>query len=128
MRPIVTNRVAWSVGPSVTIVSLAKTAEPIEIPFWLWTRVETVIRWGPDPHAWDNFEGKGPPLRSMRTFCRELCKKAEPIEMPFGAWSRMAPRQHVLDGGSHWRQLANTTEPSMCDGDATFLPNYKRRF
>ena len=24
---------------SVTIVSPAKTAEPIEMPFWLWTRV-----------------------------------------------------------------------------------------
>jgi len=36
MRPIVTDRVAWSVDlsdcPSVTQVSPAKTAEPIEMP------------------------------------------------------------------------------------------------
>jgi len=44
VRPIVTDRVAWSVGPSVslsvTLVSPAKTAEPIEMPFGLsieWT-------------------------------------------------------------------------------------------
>ena len=43
MRPIVTDRVAWSVGPSVglfvTLVSPAKTAEPIEMPFGLRTLV-----------------------------------------------------------------------------------------
>jgi len=32
MRPIVTDRVAWSVGLSVTLVSPAETAEPIEMP------------------------------------------------------------------------------------------------
>jgi len=39
MRPIVTYRVAWSVCRSVTLVSRAKTAEPIEMPFGLRTRV-----------------------------------------------------------------------------------------
>jgi len=39
MRPTVTN-VAWSVGLSVTIVSPAKTAEPIEMPYGLWTRLD----------------------------------------------------------------------------------------
>jgi len=39
MRPIVTDRVAWSVGLSVTLVSAAKTATPIEMPFVLRTRV-----------------------------------------------------------------------------------------
>ena len=43
MRPIVTDRVAWSVGmsvcQSVTLVSPAKKAEPIEMPFGLRTRV-----------------------------------------------------------------------------------------
>jgi len=36
MRPIVNNRVAWSVSLSVTLVNPAKTAEPIEMPFELW--------------------------------------------------------------------------------------------
>jgi len=43
MRPIVSDRVAWSgrrsVGLSLTVVSPAKTAEPIEMPFGIWTRV-----------------------------------------------------------------------------------------
>ena len=63
MRPIVTDRVAWSVGLSVTLVSPAKTAEPIEMPFELWTRVRTrnhVLDGGPDtPMGMSNFEGGG---------------------------------------------------------------------
>jgi len=39
MRPIVTDRVAWSVTQSVTVVSHAKTAEPIKMPSALRTRV-----------------------------------------------------------------------------------------
>ena len=59
--------------------------------------------------------------------CLSLClsvtivsraKTAEPIEMSFGTWTRVGPSEHVLDGGAHWRNLANTTEPSMCCGDA----------
>jgi len=45
MWPILTDRVAWSVGLSVTLVSPAKTAEPIEMPFGLWTQV------GPRKHV-----------------------------------------------------------------------------
>jgi len=45
MRSIVTDGVAWSVGLSVVIVSPAKSAKPIEIPFGMWTRV------GPKNHA-----------------------------------------------------------------------------
>jgi len=26
--------------------------------------------------------------------------------------------------GAHWRHLANTTEPSMCGGDAAFFSDY----
>jgi len=40
---------------------------------------------------------------------------AEPIEMPFGLWIRLGQRKHVL---------ANTTELSMCGGDAALLSNY----
>jgi len=35
MQPIVTNRVAWPVGQSVTAVSRAKMAELIKMPFGL---------------------------------------------------------------------------------------------
>jgi len=52
---------------------------------------------------------------------REPCKTAEPIEMPFGLWTRVGPGNHVLHGGTHWCNLANTIEPYMCSGDAAFL-------
>jgi len=39
MRPTVTDRVAWSVGRSVTLVSHAKTAASIEMSFGLWARM-----------------------------------------------------------------------------------------
>ena len=35
IRPIVTDRVTWSVGLSVTIVSPEKMAEPIDMQFGL---------------------------------------------------------------------------------------------
>jgi len=51
MRPVVTDRVAWSVGlsvcRSVTLVSPVKTTEPIEMPFGFRTRV------GPGNHVLD---------------------------------------------------------------------------
>jgi len=56
MRPVVTDRVAWSVSLSVglsvshTIVSPAKTTEPIELPFGLRTQVGPVT-WVPDPFS-----------------------------------------------------------------------------
>jgi len=52
--------VCLSVCLSATIVSHAKTAEPIEMPLGLWTRVgprNYVLDGGPDPHAKGNFEG-----------------------------------------------------------------------
>jgi len=54
--------VCRSVGLSVTLVSPAKTAAPIELPFWLRTWVgpgETCIRWGLDsPMGRGKFLGK----------------------------------------------------------------------
>jgi len=44
MQRFVTDGVEWSVcrsvGLSVTIVNSAITAEPIEMSFWKWTRVD----------------------------------------------------------------------------------------
>jgi len=40
VRRVVTDGVAWSVCRSVTAVSPAKTAEPIEMSFGMWTRVD----------------------------------------------------------------------------------------
>ena len=37
MRPGSTEPVAWSVGRSITLTGPAKTAEPIDVPFGIWT-------------------------------------------------------------------------------------------
>jgi len=75
MRPIVTDRIAWSVsrsvGLTVTLVSPAKTAALIEMPFELRTRVRPrnhVLDGGPDPFVErGNFErGKGRPILKYR--------------------------------------------------------------
>jgi len=68
MRPFATD-VAWSVCLLDTTVSHIKTAEPIEMPFGLWTRVYSrnyVLDGGPD-----NPKGKGqfwalPPSKCIR--------------------------------------------------------------
>ena len=66
-RCIDTDRWAWSVGLSVTVVSHAKTAESIEMPFGLWTRV------GPRNHVLDGGAdasvGRGP-FRECLAHCK----------------------------------------------------------
>ena len=72
MRLTVTDRVAYglSVGLSVTVVSPAKMAEPIEMPFWVRSRVGTrshVLHGGSDaPMKRGNFVGKGQPIVKFR--------------------------------------------------------------
>ena len=105
MRPTVTDGLVYSL--SVAIVSPAKTSEPIEMMFGLWTRAgprNHVLDEVPDPTRRGNFEAKGAPhCIKYRTFCRELCKMAEQIEMPFGVWTRVGSRKHVLDRNAQWR-------------------------
>jgi len=75
MRSIVRDRVAWSVCPSVclsvTLVSPAKTAEPIEMPSglrtWLGPRDQIVVQIPPCEEA--NFGGEnGHPIVKYRDF------------------------------------------------------------
>jgi len=82
MRPIVTDRGAWSVGlsvcRSVTLLSPAKTAEPIKVPFGLTTLV------GPVNNVLNRVHGKGQFLgRKKRAIAKyrdtlygHLCKKS----------------------------------------------------
>ena len=32
--------------------------------------------------------------------------------------AREGPKNHVFDGGAHWRHLVNTTERPVCGSDA----------
>jgi len=113
MRPTVTDRVAWSVGRSlclsvcrsVTPVSPAKTAKPIEMPFGLRIRVgpgNHVLDVGPDP-PWEGaiLWGKGTLHCKVEGNSAVPCSKtAESVEMPFGLRARMDRKNHVRWGSS----------------------------
>jgi len=45
---------------------------------------------------------------------------AEPMEITFGIWTWVGPGKHILDGGAHWRHLANTIELYIYGGDCPF--------
>ena len=99
-----TDRVAWSVGLSVTLVSPAKNLHRSSCRLGCglgWAR-ESCIRWGSrSPH------GKGQLFGGeWASHCKiwghstvVYAKTAEQIGMPFGLWARMGHRNHVLDGG-----------------------------
>jgi len=64
----VCRTVCRSVYRSDTIVSPSETAEPIKMPFGVWTRVgpRKRVRWGPDPRAKGRFLGEK--VRPVVTF------------------------------------------------------------
>ena len=124
MRPVVTDQVAWSDDRSDTLVSPAKTAEPIEMPFGLRNsggpKESCSIRWGSrSPMGRGNFEegGEGQAIVKGRSAV-SCAKTAETIEMPFGLRTRVGPRIACIRWGAHWRNLANTIETFMCGDDA----------
>jgi len=119
MRPIVTDRVTWSVclsvGLSVTIVSPTKTAERIEMPFGLWAWVgpgNHVLDGGPDlPCESSILRGKwGMATHSkVGTLWSELRKNG--CTNRDAVWDdkscgKLGPRNRALDGvhiGATWR-------------------------
>jgi len=50
-------------------------------------------------------------------------KPAVPIKIRFGMLSLVHGTVYG-SGGSHWRNLANTIEPSVCGGNAGLMTNY----
>jgi len=84
MRPILTDRVAWSVGlsvcRSVTLVSPAKTAAPIKLPFGLRTWVGLGNHVSDPPMGRGKFWGEnGHPIVKYR----DTLRSSEPIGMLF---------------------------------------------
>jgi len=77
MRRIVTDRVAWPVGRSVTVVSSAKTAEPIDMPLGSRNQVgrgNYLLDEGPDPHEKGQFQGEEG--ASHCKHCGHLCENS----------------------------------------------------
>jgi len=127
-RPIVKYR-------DTVVVTCAKTAEPIVMPFGLWAQNcprnrELDLDWVQIPHENGQF------WMERVTHCKvcglsavSSADIAEPIDLQFGLWSRVVRRKHEFNhirqvapmcqhGRAHCRHLANTTEPSVCGGDA----------
>jgi len=88
---------------SVTLVSPAKTAAPIEMRFGLRTQVRPrnhVLDGGPDT-PWEGaiLRRKGVSDCKVLGHSAVICAKtAEPIEMSFGLWARMGSRNRVRWG------------------------------
>jgi len=116
-------------------VSPAKTAEVIELPFGLRTRVSQKnheLHGVQIPHGKGNFEGEtGEPVCSIETVCgRE--KTAELIDLLFVSWTRVGRRMYKFmrirqvapmcnHGRTRCRHLTNTIEPSVYVGDAPYV-------
>jgi len=84
---------------SVTVVSPANTAKPIEMPFGLRTGPSNdVLDGGPDTNGNGQFWGGGmgqPTVKHMDTQSWAVQKRLNCLD-PFGSWTRVGPRKHVL--------------------------------
>jgi len=60
----------------------------------------------------------------LMTLCRELYRSGWTDRDALLVVDSDGSRNHVLHGSAHWRNPANTIEPSVCGGDAAFLSNY----
>jgi len=61
--------------------------------------------------------GKRRPIVKIGMLC--CAQMAAAIDLLFGRHvDSGGPKEALLDGRAHWRNLANTTEPSVCNGNA----------
>jgi len=86
--------VAWSVGLSATVVSPTKTAEPIEMPFWLsaWLGPRNHVLYGKSTYPMGRGNFRDLPASAVQKWLNRS------IKMPFGILSRVDPGNHVFDG------------------------------
>jgi len=107
----------------VTSVSPAKNCSTDRDAIWdvdLGGPKEPCIRWGPDPHTWrGSFDGEKGPAQDMARhvwwsrYWRQLSRVSTGTVLTSIA---------VCRWGAHWRHLANTIEPFMCDGTMALCP------
>jgi len=112
--------VCVSVDLLVTTVSLAKTDEPIDMPFGLWTwvgRWSHVLDGGPDPHRKGGFWGVVPSSKCIR-----LCKQQTPQQ--HGAASLVGREQRITTKARLQNGRLSCCGGDKCSGgDATFRWN-----
>jgi len=76
---------------SDTVVICVKAAEPIEMPFGLWTRVDPrkhVLDGAQIPHANGQLSGERTCPGMPDDTLPSAAKMAKPIDLPFGLWTR----------------------------------------
>ena len=89
-------------------MSCAKTAEPIEMPFGLWTQVgqRSIIKWGIDPPSEGQLLGE---RACPTTLCMSCAKMAELIDLPFGLWTLVGLKEAQV----HSYSLGSANVPLM---------------
>jgi len=116
--------VCLSVCQSVTVVSPAKMAEPMELPFGLrtWVPKEACVRWG--PYTKVILSGKGRlTVRYTDSLPWAVQKWLNQSSCHFGMGSGEL-KEACVRLGARWRNLVNTIEPAVYGGDAAFLSDY----
>jgi len=119
MRPIATDRVVRSVGLSVTVViPSCKNGWTDRDAVWVvdpgGLKEPRIMRWGPDSPCEEAMLGEGHALACQTTLQWAVQKWLNRSICRLGCGFGWAERSM----GAHWRQVANTTEPFVCGGDA----------
>jgi len=85
------------------------------------------------PHRSTTYAGAARWYRRSSVVCLSVCLSATIMSSEKHGWADRdavwgmdsgEPKEACVDRYAYWRNLANTTEPSTCGGDATFLSNY----
>jgi len=100
---------------------------------WLWNQLNPRkhVLDGPRSSIYEGtiIRGKDMPVDARRRSAVSCTKMTQPIDLPFGLWTRVGRRKHKFNRihqvaplcpptRAHWRNLANTIEPSVCGGHA----------
>jgi len=109
-------------------VICAKTTEPIEVPFRLWTRKgrKHHVLHGRSRSPWEEaiLVERGAHCKVYALPVVSCAKTAEPIHLPFRLWTRVDRRMHKFNriryaapmcpyGRTRCRNLSNNIEPSV---------------
>jgi len=105
IRPILTDRVAWSVSLSVGL-TVSHTSGPCKngwndrLAVWLRTPMcpRNHVLHGVQIPLWKGQFWRRNGQTIVKYNLQSTVQKAESIDVPFGFWARVGPRNHVLDG------------------------------
>jgi len=91
-------------------------AEPIEMPFGLWTQIDPrkhVLHGSPDPRATGQFLCKEHVRACPTILCHELCKNGWIDQDAVWVVDLGGPKEACITWGAQWLNLANAIDQSM---------------